>query len=532
MSTPLCETLLEQLPVGILWRIIDEGGRHSEVFANQAARSLLKLNEQQLTLDELAKIPVTLDEQLTSLKGLPPLQLSPLIQALSGESVNRRDLLFRQRPLHIKSIQLTLNHTFEAAMSAPSSMDQLASARPRECFAVCLQPRDHRLFVESTLTHDLSDMELSVRDLLAFDKLLSELSSRFIHADPSQMNEHIDAALKAVGQFCMADRCYVFSFDTNLMVMRNTHEWVAAGISAHIDELQDLSAQDLPWFFNIMQQQGVLIINDIDDLPDVAAAEYDLFSAESIHSVMCVGISLAGKLSGFVGCDMVIRGRHWSEADIRRLKMVGEIIGQGLQSQSHLRALEKTQQELVNANHKLQLLADEDSLTKVANRRHFDRQIDLEVRRAIRLDHDLCLMMIDVDRFKSYNDLFGHIQGDAALLHVANLLKDHFKRSGELVTRYGGEEFAVILPGATYNEAVASAGHLLERMEHKAIAHPGVPQQLLSLSIGVASLQNLLSKIGLQHMESDVIIASLLEQSDQALYRAKSNGRNCVVGAC
>ena len=141
-------------------------------------------------------------------------------------------------------------------------------------------------------------------------------------------------------------------------------------------------------------------------------------------------------------------------------------------------------------------------------------------------------MMIDIDRFKSYNDLHGHIQGDSALFQVSRLLQDHFKRSGELVARYGGEEFAVILPGAEYNDAVASGGHLLERMEHLAINHPGAPEKLLSLSVGVASLQDLLNKVGLQQIEPGVIIASLLEQADQALYRAKANGRNCVVGAC
>ena len=525
MSIPISDTLLEQLPIGILWRTIDQDGHASKVFANHAARQLLELDDKQTSLSELSILPISLDEQLTPLENLPPLQPSPLKLALSGEQIDRRDLLFRQRPLHIKSLRLQL----QPDSTIPSSH---ADEPLSECFAVCVQPRDHRLFVETAVTGDLSSMELSVRDLLAFDKLLSELSSRFIHADTNEMDTHIDAALEAVGRFCMADRCYVFSFDQASSIMRNTHEWVAAGVTAHIEELQHVTAEDVPWFFNSMQQEGLMIVHDIADLPEAAAAEYALFAEESIHSVMCIGISLAGKLSGFVGCDMVARGRHWSEADIRRLKLVGEIIGQGLQSQHHLQALQATQQELLEANRKLQQLANEDSLTELANRRQFDHQIGLEVRRALRLNHDLCVMMIDIDRFKSYNDLHGHIQGDSALFQVSRLLQNHFKRSGELVARYGGEEFAVILPGAEYNDAVASGGHLLERMEHLAINHPGAPEKLLSLSVGVASLQDLLNKVGLQQMEPGVIIASLLEQADQALYRAKANGRNCVVGAC
>ncbi|MCC5879485.1 MAG: sensor domain-containing diguanylate cyclase [Idiomarina sp.] len=522
MSTEIPLLLLEQMPIGILWRSIDRDGRASRVNANQAACRLLELSESHLSLSELAMLPFHLDEQLTPLSDLPPLQPNPLKQALQGESVNRRDILFGQRPLHIKSMRLNL----------PQTDTNGGAEGVHECFAVFIQPRDHRLFVDNANTPSLSNIELSVRDLLAFDKLLSELSSRFIHAQPCQMNLHIDAALQAVGQFCLADRCYVFQFDATLDCMHNTHEWVADGISSHIDDLQNVTADQLPWFFQTIQRQGLMVVHDTADLPKAAAAEQALFTDEGIHSVMCVGITLGGKLSGFVGCDMVAQSKQWTEADIRRLKLVGEIIGQGLQSQHHLIALANTQQELMQANQKLQQLADEDGLTGLANRRQFDRQFEAEIRRALRLDHGLCVMMIDIDHFKAYNDVFGHIQGDAALLQVSQLLHDHFKRSGELVARYGGEEFAVVLPGADYNEAVASGGHLLERMEHLAIRHPNAPQKLLSLSVGVASLQDHMVKSRLHQFEPQAIIGSLLEQADQALYRAKASGRNCVVGAC
>lgn len=518
MSTNITAAILEQLPVGVIWRI-QHTDSSQEVYANEAAIRLLELDSSNLTMTSLSQLPLHLDRELTPLLDTEAVSPSPLYEALLGHHINRRDLVFHQRPLHLKSLQV---------QPVPG------------CVAVCIQPRDHRLFMESAQTGDLSSTELSVRDLIAFDKVLSQISSGLIHSQPDETDAHIHQALAELGKFCMADRCYVFMFNQSATSMYNSHEWVAPGVSAHIDELQNISKQDLPWFFKRMQQQGLVLIHKVSELREEAAQERALFESEDIRSVACVGIVQQRQLAGFVGCDMVAREKHWSEADTRRLRLVGEIIGRALLSQQQMQRLASTQFALEQANQKLQQLADRDPLTGLANRRHFDRYLIERVIDEHSQQDDLCLLMIDIDHFKAYNDYYGHSQGDIALQSVASLLQQHFKRHGELVARFGGEEFAIILPETDSNAGVISAGHLLEKMAALNIKHPKSPAGRLSLSVGAASLSQCHQCISSTETEQaplqtttqkNLLLQQLIALADNALYRAKAQGRDCVTAA-
>lgn len=170
----------------------------------------------------------------------------------------------------------------------------------------------------------------------------------------------------------------------------------------------------------------------------------------------------------------------------------------------------------------LRALAMQDSLTGIGNRRCFDERLEQEVRRARRVRASVALLMIDVDHFKSFNDEFGHPQGDACLRAVAGAVAGLVRRPGDLAARYGGEEFAVLLPGtglagaATLAEAMRAAVLALG-LRHSA-AHDGT-----TVSIGVAALQP-----GRESgWEGDAAMA-LVRAADAALYEAKAGGRNQV----
>ena len=160
-----------------------------------------------------------------------------------------------------------------------------------------------------------------------------------------------------------------------------------------------------------------------------------------------------------------------------------------------------------------------DGLTGIHNRRYFDMTLDRELRRAQRGGGALSLLLMDIDSFKAYNDHFGHQQGDACLITVAQGLAGVLKRPGDVAARYGGEEFAAILPDTTLEQAAGVAEAIRLDIAGRALVHaPAALKQHVTLSIGVASF----SKTGLNEA------ALLIDAADKALYAAKGRGRDRV----
>ena len=164
----------------------------------------------------------------------------------------------------------------------------------------------------------------------------------------------------------------------------------------------------------------------------------------------------------------------------------------------------------------LETLAARDGLTGLANRRCFDETLDAELRRAAREKLPLCLLMIDVDHFKAYNDSYGHRQGDECLKEVARTIAGVLRRPGDVAARYGGEEFAAILPNTTLEGATLIAERVRMTVEHLGIPHRASPTAAhVTISIGGAVAAPL-------EPGGD----RLLESADSALYASKRNGRN------
>lgn len=184
-----------------------------------------------------------------------------------------------------------------------------------------------------------------------------------------------------------------------------------------------------------------------------------------------------------------------------------------------VRLLALKQGELELANQRLQELADQDGLTGVANRRHFDQHLATEWSRARRSGQPLSLMLIDLDFFKRYNDSYGHQAGDDCLIVVGAVLRAHAQRPGDLAARYGGEEFALILPATEVSDAKEIASRVIHDLAGYRIPHRASEvSDVVTASAGVAGCvpSPLLSP------------RDLLAAADAALYRAKRNGRNSV----
>jgi two-component system chemotaxis family response regulator WspR len=208
--------------------------------------------------------------------------------------------------------------------------------------------------------------------------------------------------------------------------------------------------------------------------------------------------------------ELLARIRHHSGGYISRL-----------QRDAAYRELFANQEELARVNEELRKLAALDGLTGIANRRRFDEAAQFEWQRSRRRRTPLALLLCDVDYFKPYNDHFGHPAGDACLQRVAASLNGQLKRPADLATRYGGEEFALLLPDTDLAGALLLGETCRASLERLALPHEKAPSGVVTMSIGAACAIP----------GDDNSLEGLIAEADTALYAAKHAGRNRVCAA-
>ncbi len=211
---------------------------------------------------------------------------------------------------------------------------------------------------------------------------------------------------------------------------------------------------------------------------------------------------------GFAGVIVSLVGVY--KFNVKRLKIRQKIL---------TKLVAERTQELKEANENLLNLANSDGLTAVGNRRRFDDFLTGEWHRARRFKTEISLILIDIDHFKQFNDTYGHQAGDECLKKIASALQNTINRPTDLVARFGGEEFAIILGGTDSAGAVNIAEQAMENIKALTIPHSQSPtSQYLTISLGVAT-----SFAKMEMTEADLISAA-----DKLLYRAKENGRNQI----
>lgn len=184
-----------------------------------------------------------------------------------------------------------------------------------------------------------------------------------------------------------------------------------------------------------------------------------------------------------------------------------------------VRARINTQIHFIKQMQTIEQLGMLDGLTGISNRRAFDIQLQTEWNRAIKEATELSMIMLDIDNFKIYNDTYGHPQGDIILQSIAKILKSETKDSPNMVFRYGGEEFAVILP----TDGLAGSVHVAERIRLRV-------EETEVLSIFSDTLTSVTVSLGVASMKPSITdsVYYIIERADQKLYQAKHDGRNRV----
>ncbi len=496
--------LLDKLPIALLYK---ESAK-ADIHANVAARKLFNVvnSEQPLSLPQLSEVRL-LDNQQRKISLLS----NPLLLALSGTEV-------------CQSITLEVNGSMCSFLLQSQLNKLLFSVGNTIIVTLCPQQNlATTAHVASLPDMDIINHNVDIAELeeaLAFDKLMSLISTELINVRSDALDQHVEDALAALGEFCHADRSYLFQFNDDMTEMSNTHEWVREGVMAHKDNLQHIPDNALPYFFDKIQRDHIFVVADVSKLPSEASSEQQEFNNEDIRSVLCTAMLAGQQLIGFVGCDMVARQRDWTSNDLRRIKLVGEMIANSIQNVNYRDSLYRIQRELLAANLELQKQANQDGLTGLANRRQFDEKLLEEIQRSARSKLPLSLILLDIDLFKPFNDHYGHQAGDEALQQVASALSKEARRQGEIAARYGGEEFALILPGCDSSDALDVAKRVQQHIKALQIEHcKSDVARHLTASMGCYSVV----------ASKDTNAKHMLTKADEALYQAKADGRNTIT---
>lgn len=306
------------------------------------------------------------------------------------------------------------------------------------------------------------------------------------------LGEVLDRALSTVAELIPYDSACI------ALCQQEVFQFVALQGQANTEGLRktQISIHDDALFAEMTQTHQPIIINDTR-----LDARFNGYGDNQARSWLGIPLIVRNDVVGFMAIDRVK-----PDAITERDAEIGAIFA--------------AQAAIAIANARLfgevERLATTDSLTEVSNRRHFFDLAEREWSRSRRYDHPLSAMMVDIDHFKHVNDTHGHAIGDMVLRTVAQICRSSL-RDTDLLGRYGGEEFAVLLPDTDLSATYVTA----ERLRHSiAATYIATEKGLLhvTISIGIASVS-----------ATTPSVANLLDQADQGLYIAKEDGRNCVV---
>lgn len=333
-------------------------------------------------------------------------------------------------------------------------------------------------------------------------ELMSKVLRRFAGLGDDDIDTGIQAALESIGRFADVDRSYLFLIDPPFF--DNTHEWCAPGIPAEIDNLQRVPMDRIHWWMPLLAAGEFVYIPDINALPDERILERDELGQQGIQSLIVVPLLGPERLHGFIGFDSVRQTRVWRRPARFLLRAVADAMLGALLRREALDALRESQ---AASQHR----ALHDPLTGLANRALLLERIEHCRLRARDRRELLAICFMDLDNFKLVNDAVGHHIGDQLLIDVAKRLEANMA-SGDLVARFGGDEFVVVFHGMerTAEMIDAEAQRLLRQFEP--------PFQLSGRAYRISA------SAGLVIQDGQIDCHELLRDADAAMYQAKALG--------
>lgn len=363
-----------------------------------------------------------------------------------------------------------------------------------------------------------------------FDKQRADIVNKIAKCISSELapNQIITIALKDIAQYFPM---YRVSYSTiSPQGILSVHSCIPTENSPSIEGIEaDLTIA--PQYLAALKKQKILAIDDVETNSLIAPLKDAMIEGKT-RAVLDAPINVKNNVVGLFCLDSAST-QHWSASEIEIIKEVTSYIEIAIRQANYVIDIEQMAAQLKKYNHSLEeqvkartaeieiakkkaeTLALTDELTQLPNRRAFYQMAECQHSQAVRYCHSYCVMMFDIDNFKSINDTFGHAAGDKVLCSLADLVRKIIRKS-DVIGRIGGEEFAMMLPETEIEEAKDMAERLRAHVEQCQVKFE---QQTIrfTLSIGVA-----------QQPDYKQSFDSILAQADTVLYQAKASGRNKV----
>lgn len=359
-----------------------------------------------------------------------------------------------------------------------------------------------------------------LQTLASAQQVVLTQSNRLIHAPYTELDRYHRECLGEVAQQLHASQVVWYVLDPARQAYLLFVHWSVPDTQQPADAMLPMAAVAGLWA--LLEQEELLHFSSPEALARRTGGQEAALFARLGWSVTAFS-KLRGndEQPGFLVFAKPAGLADWKPSELTLLSITTQMLLQSVRHQKQLGDIMQAQTALQTANTRLQSLARTDPLTGLANRRHFDEVKEEEFRRARRNGQCLSFLICDIDYFKNYNDHYGHAMGDHCLRAVADTMRASLARAGDMVARIGGEEFGILLPDADETTARMLAQRVRQAVAECAIVHAhSQAAAVVTISIGLAV-----------HMPGQTeSFEDLFRDADQALYRAKANGRNQVAG--
>lgn len=363
----------------------------------------------------------------------------------------------------------------------------------------------------SGVARDISDhrkAEAERRRQHEFRRLIAEISTDILNAPINRIGEVVEQMLERLGRFFEVDRAYIYRIGDEGESIYLVHEWCAETIEATTKEQSVLLKMDYPWWFERalehMRGNEPFYIQDVTELPPEADSIRRLLESQTVSSLVTMQLRAGDEMIGFFGFDSCTP-RTWERELDALLVVLANLLSDVFEKM-------RLEQELTRSS-------ITDPLTGLYNRRYLLVQLECAIERYRKDGTPFALAMFDIDHFKRLNDSHGHLAGDAVLEDLARLIGES-SRSNDVVGRYGGEEFMILLHEIDAEDARLAVERVLSALhDHRFLPEEGGYR--ITASGGLAAA----SEFGADALDSDRLIG----RADSRLYRAKQDGRDRLV---